>query len=79
MDDLLPKKVSKEDKINELVDIAITKAKEAVEELGNFNEIPVEETVEIEGETVEVKKPKKNPSEEKVDELEGIRPAFGKE
>jgi|TARA_R100001463_G_scaffold105284_1_gene159776 hypothetical protein len=78
MDDLLPKKISKEDRIEELIGNAVAKAKEAVEIL-NFNEMPLEETVELEGETVDVDRPKKKPAEEKVDSLEGIRPEFGKE
>tara|TARA_R100001126_G_C4883192_1_gene180575 strand:+ start:576 stop:824 length:249 start_codon:yes stop_codon:yes gene_type:complete len=79
MDDLLPKKVSKEEKIGALIDNAVTKAKEAVGEVLNYNELPVEETVELEGETVDVDRPQKKPAEEKVDPLEGIRPEFGKE
>ena len=78
MDDLLPKKISKEDRIEQLIDNAVAKAKEAVEIL-NLNEMPLEETVEVEGETVDVERPKKKPAEEKVDPLEGIRPEFGKE
>ena len=70
--------VTKEDKIDEVMVNAVNKAKEVIEEL-NYNELPLEETVEPEGETVDVKRPKKNPAEEKVEELEGIRPAFGKE
>mgnify|MGYP003108516709 CR=1 FL=1 len=79
MDDLLPKKVSKEEKINDLLAEAVNKAKEAAIEVVNYNEMPLEETAEVEGETVDVKKPKKNPAEEKVEELEGIRKPFGKE
>ena len=71
MDDLLPKKVSKEEKIGTLIDNAVTKAKEAVGEVLNYNELPVEETVELEGETVDVDRPQKKPAEEKVDPLEG--------
>lgn len=78
MDDLLPKKISKEDRIEQLIDNALAKAKEAVEIL-NLNEMPLEETVEVEGETVDAERPKKKPAEEKVDPLEGIRPEFGKE
>ena len=42
MDDLLPKKVSKEEKIGALIDNAVTKAKEAVGEVLNYNEMPVD-------------------------------------
>lgn len=76
MDDMLPKKVSKEEKIDVLIDNAVSKAKEAVDEILNYNELPLEETVEVED--VKLTKPKKKPAEEKVDALEGIRPEFGK-
>lgn len=79
MDDLLPKKISKEEKIDALIDNVVTKAKEAVGEVLNYNELPLDETVEVEGETVDVDRPQKKPAEEKVDALEGIRPEFGKE
>tara|TARA_R110001592_G_scaffold40119_3_gene131934 strand:- start:1816 stop:2061 length:246 start_codon:yes stop_codon:yes gene_type:complete len=79
MDDLLPKKITKEERRNELLVNAVNKAKEAVGEIMNFNELPLKETVEVEGEEVKLTKPKKNPAEEKVDALEGIRPEFGKE
>ena len=79
MDDLLPRKVTKEEKIDDILAEAINKAKEAVEALGNYNELPADETVELEGEEVKLTKPKKTPAEEKVDAIEGIRPAFGKE
>jgi len=79
MDDLLPKKITKEEKMEELLVDAVNKAKEAVGEIINYNELPLEETVETEGEEVKLTKPKKKPAEEKLEVLEGIRPEFGKE
>ncbi len=79
MDDLLPRKINKEEKIEKLLENAVTKAKEAVGEVMNYNEIPLEETAKVEGEDVKLTRPDANPPKEKLDVLEGIRPEFGKE
>ena len=72
-------RISKEEKMETLLGNAVAKAKEAVVEVLNENQMPLEETVEPEGEDVKLTRPKKNPPEEKLDALEGIRPEFGKE
>jgi hypothetical protein len=67
MDDLLPRKVTKEEKIDDILAGAINKAKDVIEALGNYNELPADETVELEGEEVKLTKPKA----EKVSDAKG--------
>lgn len=72
----MPEKVTKEEKLAELT---IKAAKKAIEIL-NEEQVPMKESgVDIDGEDVKLKRPKKKPSEEKIDESEGVRPAFAKQ
>ncbi len=63
----MPEKVTKEER---LVEIAITKAKEILQEAEHLGTIELDE--DVMGEEVKVKKPKKNPSEEKLPKTSNI-------
>lgn len=63
----MPEKVTKEEK---LVELAINKAKEVIQEQKNLGTIGLDE--DVMGEEVKVKKPKKNPSEEKLPKTSNI-------
>ena len=63
----MPEKVTKEEK---LVELAINKAKEVIQEQKNLGTIGLDE--DVMGEEVKVKKPKKNPSEEKLPKTRNI-------
>ena len=63
----MPEKVTKEER---LVEIAITKAKEILQEAEHLGTIELDE--DVMGEAVKVKKPKKNPSEEKLPKTSNI-------
>ena len=70
----MPEKVTKEEKLAELT---IKAAKKAIEIL-NEEQVPMKETgVDIDGEDVKLKRPKKKPSEEKIKNPEGIRETVG--
>ena len=63
----MPEKVTKEEK---LVELAINKAKEVIQEQKNLGTIGLDE--DVMGEEVKVKKPTKNPSEEKLPKTSNI-------
>ena len=63
----MPEKVTKEEK---LVELAINKAKEVIQEQKHLGTIGLDE--DVMGEEVKVKKPKKNPSEEKLPKTSNI-------
>ena len=63
----MPERVTKEEKI---VELAILKAKEILQEAGHLGRLKLDE--DVMGEEMKVKKPKKNPSEEKMPQLSNI-------
>jgi len=63
----MPERVTKEEKI---VELAILKAKEILQEAGHLGRLKLDENVM--GEEMKVKKPKKNPSEVKMGEMSNI-------
>ena len=63
----MPERVTKEEKI---VELAILKAKEILQEAGHLGRLKLDE--DVMGEDMKVKKPKKNPSEEKIPQLSNI-------
>ena len=62
----MPEKVTREEKI---VELAINKAKEVIQEAG-YNRLENKDNVM--GEEVKVKRPKKNPAEEKLPKTSNI-------
>ena len=63
----MPEKVTREEKI---VELAIEKAKEVIQEQAHLGQIGLDEGVM--GEEVKVKKPQKNPPEEKLPKTSNI-------
>ncbi len=63
----MPERVTKEEK---MVELAILKAKEILQEAEHLGTLELDENVM--GEEMKVKKPKKNPSEEKMPQLSNI-------
>ena len=64
---LMPEKVTKEEKI---VELAINKAKEVIQEAEHLGTVELDE--DVMGEEVKVKKPKKNPSEESLPKTSNV-------
>ena len=63
----MPERVTKEEKI---VELAILKAKEILQEAGHLGRLKLDE--DVMGEEMKVKKPKKNPSEVKMGDMSNI-------
>ena len=63
----MPERVTKEEKI---IELAILKAKEILQDAGHLGRLELDENVM--GEEMKVKKPKKNPSEVKMRDLSNI-------
>jgi len=63
----MPEKVTREEK---LVELAIEKAKEVIQEQEHLGQIGLDE--DVMGEEVKVKRPKKNPAEEKLPKTSNI-------
>ncbi len=63
----MPERVTKEEKI---IELAILKAKEILQEAEHLGTLRLDE--DVMGEEMKVKKPKKNPSEEKMPQLSNI-------
>ena len=63
----MPERVTKEEKI---VELAILKAKEILQEAGHLGRLKLDE--DVMGEEIKVKKPKKNPSEVKMGDMSNI-------
>jgi hypothetical protein len=63
----MPERVTKEEK---MVELAILKAKEILQEAEHLGTLELDE--DVMGEEMKVKKPKKNPSEEKMPQLSNI-------
>lgn len=63
----MPERVTKEEKI---IELAILKAKEILQDAGHLGRLELDE--DVMGEEMKVKKPKKNPSEVKMRDLSNI-------
>ena len=63
----MPEKVTREEKI---VELAINKAKQVIQEAGHLGRL--ENKDDVMGEEVKVKRPKKNPAEEKLPKTSNI-------